>query len=134
MHALMRFSADTRQPIGDACGPSAAYANQYTSGEALKLRQKPHSQTRSQSGPPYGGNAPSYTAVPRIKPTSPSHANANRTSTQHTRLRNEEKVGIGVILGLNDRGEVVVEDLAAGWPASLSSLLARGDVLLTGAT
>ena len=123
MQALVRFSAETRQPVGVACGPSAAYASQYTSrgnSEALKFRQPPVQ-------PLYSDHAPSYTSVPHTKPT-PPHG-----STRGCARLGDDKVGIGVILGLNAQDEVVVEDLAAGWPAALSSLLARGDVLLTGA-
>ena len=128
MQALVRFSAETRQPIGDACGPSAAYVSQYTSrgnSEALKFRQPP-------AQPLYSDHAQSYPSVPHIKPTPPHGSTHGCALTQHTRL-GDNKVGIGVILGLNVQDEVVVEDLAAGWPAALSSLLARGDVLLTGA-
>eukprot|EP00961_Rhodomonas_salina_P161460 2174070-Rhodomonas_salina.2 len=45
-----------------------------------------------------------------------------------------ERVGIGVVLGLNELGGVVVEDVARGWPAAFSSLLAKGDSLIAGIT
>jgi hypothetical protein len=82
MQALVRFSAATRQPLGEARGPAAAYANQYKSNPA--------------------GAAPQAL---------------------------QDAVGIGMVLGVNERGEIVLEDLASGWPAALSALRC-GDVLL----
>jgi len=82
MQALVRFSAATRQPLGEARGPAAAYASQYKSS-------------------PEG-------AAPQAM---------------------YDAVGIGMVLGVNERGEIVLEDLAPGWPAALSALRC-GDVLL----
>jgi hypothetical protein len=99
MQPLLRFSAATRQPLGEVRGPTAAYGSQYARGAAYPA---------------------SFTSSAR-------DALERRRADEH-----EDHVGIGVILGLNERSEVVIEDLAEGWPAALSSMLARGDILERG--
>lgn len=105
MQPLLRFSAATRQPLGEARGPTAAYADQYVGSRGAVM---PETLARL--------NSEGIALTPQRR--------QNDTST--------ENVGIGVILGLNKHGEVVIEDLAVGWPAALSSMLARGDVLERG--
>ena len=109
MQPLLRFSANTRQPLGEARGPAAAYARQY-----VGLRGAGVSDTSSRTG----------WSASKARASSPQRSQSDKSSDQ--------QVGIGVILGLNENGEVVVEDLAEGWPAALSSMLARGDVLEEG--
>lgn len=106
MQPLLRFSAATRQPLGEARGPTAAYASQYVGSRGAGM---PDTLTRL-------------------------HSEALAVSPQRRQNDNstDQNVGIGVILGLNKHGEVVIEDLAEGWPAALSSMLARGDVLERG--
>jgi len=129
----MRFDAASRRPLGEARGPAAAYANQYAAGAATVAAAPPQAWQHcrppspappSPSAPPTPSQQPppppsAHSAVPQLK----SRATASPG-------RAGDVVGIGVVLGVNGHGEIVVEDLAAGWPAARSASLARGDVLL----
>ena len=103
MKPLLRFSAATRQPLGEVRGPTAAYGSEYARGA--------------------GRSSPASFASPVAR-----DARQRRQADENE----DDHVGIGVILGLNERSDVVIEDLAEGWPAALSSMLARGDILERG--
>ena len=120
----MRFDAASRRPLGEARGPAAAYANQYAAGAATVAAAAPQAWQHcrppspappSPSAPPTPSQQPppppsAHSAVPQLK----SRATASPG-------RAGDVVGIGVVLGVNGHGEIVVEDLAAGWPAARSA-------------
>ena len=73
-------------------------------------------------------------AMPRLRPAASREADwvggFSIPPHQSAEVAGGESVGIGVILSLSDRGDVIVDDLAPGWPAALTGLLVRGDALL----
>jgi C-terminal processing protease CtpA/Prc len=108
---LVRFDAATRRPLGELRVPA---------GRALQPQQQ-----HCDMSVPFSYNTAGLFDVSVMKQDG-MHASKHTVQAEES----DEKVGIGATLGLNERGEVVVEDLADGWPAAFSALLARGDVLL----